>query len=312
MRSGFSFITFEDDPIPIPSLQAYRSPWVRALAWSCLGPVLLPSATFRPKHPVDTPHLAFNEQRQQWLAKLDEDDRPLRAHLRRHCSSPRLGLVFESLWHFFLSSDPDCELIAHNLAVRDGKRTVGEFDIIYYQHSAGRYFHLELAVKFFLYHHSGEANPLSNWLGPNSADRLDRKLDRLLSHQLPLSRTAIGHRQLIEMGLSGVAPQLHFGGMLFYPPGLTPAPTPALHPNHLRGQWQTVSAFTAKEDIADWRLLAKPDWLAANFDMATPLNTDTLARAQQRPVMLMNGRGQRQFITPDSWPLTRPADDQNR
>ena len=304
----FYLITCEDHLIASPEHQHYRSPWVRALAWSCFGPVLLPSDPQSSGPALTPPDLPLNETRKRWLASLDADDRPLRDHLEQHCHSPRLGLVFESLWHFFISNDPDCELTAHNLAVRDGKRTVGEFDIIYYQHSTGRYFRLELAVKFFLYHPSGEHNPLSNWLGPNSADRLDRKLDRLVDHQLRLSRTRFGHRQLAELGISGVSTQLHFGGMLFYPPEAEVHPCPNLHPDHLRGHWQTVSTFLASGEIQRWRVLAKPDWLAADFSMGMPFDSDALGRAQQRPIMAINPAGQRQFITPDDWPQhRRPA-----
>lgn len=264
--------------------------------------MLLPA---EPNPLLTPPDLPLNDERRHWLASLDADDRPLRDYLDRHCTSPRLGLVFESLWHFFLHCDKDCELTAHNLAVRDGKRTVGEFDVIYYQHSSGRYFHLELAVKFFLYHPSGEPNPLSNWLGPNSADRLDRKLDRLIDHQLRLSRTKVGHRQLADLGIGGISPQLHFGGMLFYPPYLEVHPCPSLHPDHLRGHWQTVSAFQARDKTEEWRVLGKPDWLAANFEMGTPIDNEVLARAQRKPIMAINTVGQRQFIAPDDWPLHR-------
>lgn len=284
----------------LPVLQSYTSPWVRALAWSCFSPSLV-----RATKDITPPALPLTDQRLQWLAALNRDDRPLRKHLDAHCNSPRLGLVFESLWHFFLREDPDTELLAHNLPVRHQGRTLGEFDIIYRDRPKNAVRHLELAVKFFLGKHCGEL-PLHDWLGPNSADRLDRKLSRLQSHQLKLADTSAGRKALREIGVDHCTPQLRVAGILFYPDG-KPAWNPQINAEHPTGSWYYVSHFrqqlaNAAIDIASWRHLEKPQWLRADYDGALPLETHHLQRAEQRPIMIINSALQRAFIVPDSWP----------
>ncbi len=92
---------------------------------------------------VGTPQLPLTDERKEWLNALDRDDHALRQYMQAHCHSKRLGLVFESLWHFFLQEDPATELIAHNIPVRDGNKTLGEFDVLYYCHNTQQAIHLE-------------------------------------------------------------------------------------------------------------------------------------------------------------------------
>ena len=61
------------------------------------------------------------------LVQLDAQSKPMREFLG-DTPSGRLGLYYERLWHYLLQQDPDTDLLAHNLRVQDGKRTVGEFD----------------------------------------------------------------------------------------------------------------------------------------------------------------------------------------
>jgi hypothetical protein len=119
-------------------------------------------------------------------------------------------LYFEALWHFFLARDPAFELVAHNLAIRDGCRTVGEFDCLYYCRAQRRHFHLELAVKFYLgYDHQ--------WLGPNARDRLDLKLARLEGHQLRLADDPAATETLQRLGIVAPGRQVAIRGRLFPP-----------------------------------------------------------------------------------------------
>ena len=278
-------------------LPHYHSPNVRALAWSCFAPPLLSEETG-----VAAPDLPFTDERRQWLEQLDRDDRRLHNYMEQHCQSPRLGLVFESLWHFFLIEDPHTELLAHNLPVREEGQTLGEFDVLYYDKLKKRTFHLELAVKFFLARHAGELL-FRDWLGPNSADRLDRKLERLLSHQLRLSHTPAGQQALAHAGIAECGSQLRVAGMLFYP-GKQEAWSHGLHRHHPKGDWLHIGQVRQQPvDNEQWRLLEKPYWLHADYEHALPLDDSLLSRAEKRPVMLINKWLERRFIVPDDWPL---------
>ncbi len=287
-------------PINSLDLNHYRSPTLRALAWSCFStPLLQASAGLS-----EAPPLPLTPARRHWLNELDRDDRALREHLQRRCASPRLGLVFESLWHFFLEQDPHTELLAHNLPVRQNGQTLGEFDIIYRDLNSGAAIHLELAVKFFLATGAGKL-PLSAWRGPNSADRLDRKLERLNRHQLQLSLSEAGRQTLHNLGIDHCQRRLRIAGILFYADSQA-AETPGLHPLHCRGHWLRASALAqqwqSQGSQFDWRLLEKPRWLSADYERALPINDATIQRAQQRPLMLINPSLDRCFVVPDQWP----------
>lgn len=290
-------------PIDNPaSASSFNSPLVRALAWSCFSPTLIcryPS-DIGSLHP---PHFALTAARQHWLQQLDEDHSRLADYLAEHCRSTRLGLVYESLWHFFLSEDPQTTLTANNIPVRrpDGK-TLGEFDIIYFCHQQEKHFHLELALKFFLaLQHPQSQHSLSCWLGPNSADRLDVKLQRISEHQIPLSSTPYGKQTLAGLGVKQVSPQLQVGGMLFYGEHTPPA-SEWLNEAHPRGRWLTLGDFCERENRADWRHIQKPNWLNANFNSAEPIDDAMLTAAQSRPLLCINTHQQRCFIVPDQWP----------
>ncbi len=223
------------------------------------------------------------------------------------------------MWHFFIERDEETRLIAHNIAVRDDKgRSLGEFDVLYENRITGEIHHLELAVKFFLELPAPlTANPLSRWLGPNSADRLDLKLNRLLEHQLPLAHTPEGLNSLRVLGVQEFSSQLQVGGILFRGPnasiastarasapvGIPPADTAGirLSNDYLLGDWQSLDNMDKPDN--EWRMLPKPDWLGASYDTATPVDEQMLKESvSRRPIMLINTQNQRRFIVPDGWP----------
>lgn len=298
-------LTQKDFPIPITTPSQFNSSLVRSLAWSCFGSTLLPglSSTENNVENISRPQLPLTEERLQWLQRLNHDDTPLREYLAAHCSSPRLGLVFESLWHFFLINDPQTELLAHNLPVRDKGRTLGEYDVIYRCKQLDEIIHLELAVKFYLF--VGELhgdNAYSGWLGPNQADRLDRKLNRLRSHQLALSLSPAGQQCLQEQGIPVTRRQVQISGRVFTSLGIEAPDNSAFVSNYPRGHWLSISQFLARPDKADWRYLAKPNWLDSHYSCAEALTAKVFQLAENRPLMLINPRQECIFLTADEWP----------
>ena len=108
----------------------------------------------------------------------------------------KLGLRFEAIVAHWIDLEPSLTLLAKNLAVHDGQRTIGEFDLIV--DNAGTAEHWELAVKFYL--GTGDVLNLNNWHGPDPSDTLERKINRLASHQLRLSRDPAGQSLLEQNG----------------------------------------------------------------------------------------------------------------
>lgn len=213
----------------------YQTREVRDLAWACFGPPLLLTPSLQPgESAISNCALQLTDQRRAWLESLDRDARPLLQHLSRQASR-RLGLYFEQLWHFFLSQDPEVELLAHNLPVHENGKTLGEFDIIYFCKRRQRAVHLELAVKFFLGHSqhgaSHESAQWCHWLGPNNRDRLDLKITHLMTRQIRLGERPEAVKLLESQGIKDLLQEVEIKGYLFNsranplpePPGFNPA-----------------------------------------------------------------------------------------
>ena len=302
----------------------YRTPAVRDLAWACFSPQLLqvgriPDAG---RDVVDC-GLSLTPVRVRWLERLDSCPAPLLDHLG-HRPSHRLGVYFEQLWQFFLAHDPAVELIAHNLPVRDRERTLGEFDLIYLCHERQRYFHLELAVKFFLGHRlttrTEAASHWREWLGPNTSDRLDLKLEQLLRHQVRLGDRAAAREQLAAMGIAGMDREIALRGYLFQSP-TDPLPPPVgFNPGHRLDQWLPLGGLDTHLQSLEARaflLLSRLQWLApahaqdhpeifSRYTLAKRLQSLLAASARAQLVAGVDASGIeicRFFVTHDRWPL---------
>lgn len=294
-----------------------ETPEVRDLAWSCFSAPLLLSPLLVSNDTLHNASFALTDERRDWLRALDRDPRPLRAHLALGHST-RLGLYFERLWHFFLAQDSEVELLAHNLPVRDSARTLGEFDCIYYCRQRQRNVHLELAVKFYLSAPGAVNHELNNWLGPNSHDRLDLKLQRMLTHQIRLADTPAGASVLAELGVTEPLREIEIKGRLFaHCP--SPAPAPSGYNTALPlSQWCFISDLPGMSDNSGGRYLPleRQQWLAPvqhsdneRFSMAEL--TVRMAEKWQndsRPLQMAvidgNGCEQRRFfLVHNNWPL---------
>jgi hypothetical protein len=307
----------------------YHTQAVRDLAWACFSPGLLHSWEMADDgQNVADCGLSLTPARAHWLNELDRKPSALLEHL---ASKPgkRLGIYFEQLWHFFLEQDPDTDLVAHNLAVRDHGRTLGEFDIIYWCHQRQRHCHLELAVKFYLgkrQHTSVETrSQWQEWLGPNSRDRLNLKLDQLLQRQIRLGEHPVARQCLAALGVFDPVPEISIKGYLFQSP-LDPLPPPFCY-NTLcpMQQWFTL-------DIADNRLgqikakhyllPEKPRWLSplqagvedellSRSELLERLQSLLAASPRARLVAALDTAGGelcRFFVTPNDWPAIAEKD----
>ncbi len=262
---------------------------VRDLAWTLLSPPLFHRLPGDGASDWPSPD---QHALQHWLRGLDKQPAPLLQALARH-PQLRLGLYFEHLWRFYWEHGPeDARLLAHNLQLFDDAGvTLGAFDFLL--HWRGHNRHLETAVKFYLgqpepgnAHHTSQWH---QWVGPEGQDRLDRKLDRLLTHQLPLSRHPLARELLASLSPGPWQGLLRLGGYLFYPAREhMPAPQDA-NPGHLRGHWYDWRDFPV-DDATPWLPLARKQWLSPAFCAGDAL----LSHGQGLRSLLQHHAGEKQ------------------
>lgn len=303
----------------------YLTQLVRDLAWACFSPGLLESWQLADDgQNVADCGLSLTPARARWLNRLDREPSALQEHLAKQ-PGKRLGIYFEQLWQFFLAQDPDIELVAHNLAVRDHGRTLGEFDILYWCHQRQRHYHLELAVKYYL----GErlytrAEPQSHWcewLGPNSRDRLDLKLEQMLQHQIRLGEHPAARESLATVGVVDPVQEIAIKGYLFQS-AIDPIPPPfgynRLCPLHrwfpLDGLARQLEQIQAKHYLlpekARWLSPVQArgkDKLLSRPELAQRLQSLFIASPRAQLIAAVDITGaelQRFFVTPNDWPAT--------
>lgn len=217
-------------------IDTLRDPIVRDLAWAIGSPSLLdPTWKDYAGHVVDDAWCSQQlKTRGAWLSALDTRPQTLHDFIAQH-ETRRLGHYFESLISFWLAHTPNLQLIATNLQVHGGGRTLGEYDFLF-QDADKNICHWEVAVKFYL-----QAQPLPElrtFVGPGARDRLDIKLDHVFERQLRLSHTLDG-RAALPLGVMPNQTRAFIKGSLFYPANqidgrLTP---PGVSQNHLSGWW---------------------------------------------------------------------------
>lgn len=221
-----------------------------------------------------------------------------------------LGRYFEILVGTLFSISPEIECTHKNLVVRDGKTTLGEFDLLYKK--GGHWYHLELAIKFYL----GTSDQTSgfNWYGPALRDTLGRKWARINDHQLKLSKSNAASEVLRNLLINNVKSEALMLGRLFYPftnwiskSLISPSNVSRYHAN---GWWMhssDVCSFFKSNDFHCLSLM-KYDWMA-NAEMHSPPSKYNFKDIKHPEMVAIFKQGkqskfyeiQRGFIVPDDW-----------
>lgn len=248
------------------------------LRWCLLGPALC--STELPLLPP-IPGLAA------WLEGADLTP--------QHHAPSRLGRRFESHWAWALDGLPGWRLLAHEQQLQHGGRTLGAPDLLASHGEA--IWHIELAVKFYLCQRGASGDARSDWVGPAGVDRLDRKLDRMRTHQLPLLERPEARAALRALGLPLPT---HRGAVLR---GVLFSHWQRDHPQ-AAGRWCGLDALPAALSCA--RLLHRREWLGASPSgpllSGSALIDAVTAEHERGPAQLSTPEGQRWMVVSSASP----------
>jgi len=255
----------------------YRHPVVRDLAWVMISPGLLQAAPKGQTLVMDEWCRHVYAAHENHLRELDEDPAPLLNALSKN-KNYRLGVYFEYLLRYWLQTILCVQELQHNVPVfqsqkTGGKRTLGEFDLLFRMDEKKPVQHWEATVKFYLQKTDDQGN--SCWLGPGNRDRFDIKLDRLFQHQLELANFPEAKECLMHMGGGPVQSAAFIRGYLFYPLdeagkflpesiNIIDLASCVLSANHHKGWWLHWKSMPVPGTAADvrWVVLPKPRWLS--------------------------------------------------
>ncbi|MEO2042653.1 MAG: DUF1853 family protein [Pirellulales bacterium] len=221
-----------------------------------------------------------------------------------------VGRYFESLVFYWIKYIRGLEVLVCNEQITRAGRTIGEIDLVF-RNEQDRLIHWETAVKFFLHFPQPHSFP-SDYIGPNSRDTLDSKMNHLFGHQL---------KQSLDGPINADCREAFVRGCIFYHPS-NPFPDRThsrLHAAHLRGLWIHSSEVDELPQAGDWnyRLMRKPHWLALSPNQVQAIPSREIDHwvEQQfghsdRPVMLCPDRStgnldraaDRIMIVSDQWP----------
>ncbi|WP_375753161.1 DUF1853 family protein [Vibrio sp. HN007] len=209
--------------------------------------------------------------------------------MAEYTGSPRLGFVYQELCKRLFEQHSEFELIADEVQIRDGKETLGAIDFLLQRNEVVE--HWEVALKFYLLKGG-------YWYGPDSRDRLDIKLARMLNHQLKITETYAFKSMFPDVALT--IPKLLIQGRLYHNP-FNHEPIPDFCLNHrlnnavLTGFWcYQHQVEKIKEPLYK---LEKIDWITGS-----PKLKEQLSSFSDRSVHCQSESGDFWIIVPESWP----------
>jgi uncharacterized protein len=185
---------------------------------------------------------------EQWLAD-------------RSWKAATIGKYFEELVSAFFDLHPDWRIIGQHVVLQRGSRTLGECDLIVEDVIDKRIYHIELACKYYLSPHASKR--WSQWIGRNTADTLDLKMNTL-ERQIQLLDTAEGKVWREEQAVAKVIKLIWLKGYCFVPRARITQPILPRwhHPQGAVGWWLNVDDWPIYENTPrQWLLLPKQWWL---------------------------------------------------
>lgn len=205
--------------------------------------------------------------------------------------NPRLGFLYQHVCHQLFQRHPDFQVEAEEIQLQHKGQTLGAIDFIVRHLPSNALQHWEVAIKFYLLKDG-------LWFGPNAHDQLDKKLTRMISHQLQMSQTDAFTERYPHWPT--MTQHLLMQGRLYINP-FDPQPIPptclgyALNPERIKGLW----CYQSQRPQITQTLyqLDKPQWISGR-DASSPVVTGVT----ERFIHCQDDTGRFWFIVPDQWP----------
>lgn len=222
------------------------------------------------------------------LRSLDTQPLPPDSHYQ---GNRRLGFLYQHLCTQAFQQSTDYRVAMEEIQLNHNGQTLGAIDLLLHNQHSDEIEHWEVAIKFYLLHQG-------TWFGPNAHDQLDKKLDRMLNHQLAMSRSDIFHQQYPHVEVT--SHHLLMQGRLYTNPFSDEArPTHCLNyplnMEQISGYW---CYYSQSEQIRQTLYhLPKERWAIGLGDTLEPISPNS-----QRFIHAQTKDGQFWFVVPDCWP----------
>ena len=209
-----------------------------------------------------------------------------------YSGNPRLGFIYQHLCTELLSHCEQYSIELEELQVnRENGQTLGAIDLILQNKELKCYEHWEVAIKFYLLHQG-------TWYGPNAHDQLDKKLDRMLNHQLKMSTIPEFTAQYPQY--TNLTEHLLLQGRLYINPF-----SPEEIPNNCLGhklESSQISGYWCYQ--SQWELIGEPLYELDKLYWATGLESfeEPIEEPTGKFVHAQTQEGKFWFIVADSWP----------
>jgi hypothetical protein len=248
-------------------IQKFKTPELRDLAWVIAAPPLFDSF---PENEIELLTSDFFEKEftriLPRLTSLDKNPTDLLSFIHNG-NTKLLGKYFEALIKYWLMKFSNFKVIRTNVQIFKNKRTIGELDFLI-KDKVGGVIHLETAGKYYI--SAKGTKEWRNFYGPNPADNLSTKIEKMLNEQIKLSSEPSAKSILKSLGINTqVRHLIIFKGFFYYPWNEEGDFTPAYgaSKNHLYGYWIKVNEAEQLLSGKDyrWTVLQRREWISRRF-----------------------------------------------
>lgn len=183
-----------------------------------------------------------------------------------------LGKQAEYLFKFCADSSSNYKVLASNIQIFNGKRTIGEIDYLLQHQKSKNIYHVELVYKFYIFEpgKSFESSHLTNfqnqelscYVGPNRRDHFIKKFDHLKNQQLPLLQLpeTVEHLGSLGVDVDQIKQQVCFLAHVYIPREMWNHDFKYLNKSCIKGYYVDEHAFAKAETSNIYFIPKKKQW----------------------------------------------------